>query len=141
MEAIADQQTKHWGSTDVLTRAGSRGGAEPHGAFDGGARVSRPTRRLFLGTGSVPTLIVVPLWKSVPMEALRVQRAGHGGHAGVRNRADSPVGGASKSLTFDGGALPAAARFFASRRLVLRPGNAAGLNCRTPLKECSYGSS
>ena len=74
MEAIADQQAKHWGSTDVLMRAASRGVAEPHGAFDGGAR-------------------------------------------------------------------PAATWLFASRRLVLRPGNAAGLNCRTPLKEFSYGSS
>ncbi|MDR7158066.1 DUF222 domain-containing protein [Arthrobacter sp. BE255] len=38
------------------------------------------------------------------MEALRVQRAGHGGHAGVRNRADSPVGGASSGRGFGGGA-------------------------------------
>ena len=58
----------------------------------------------FFGPESVRTLIVVPLWKSVPMEALRVQRAGHGGHAGLRTRADSPVGGASSSREFGGGA-------------------------------------
>ena len=38
------------------------------------------------------------------MEALRVQRAGHGGHAGVLTRTDPPVGGASSGRGFGGGA-------------------------------------
>ncbi|MEW9871318.1 DUF222 domain-containing protein [Arthrobacter sp. HS15c] len=38
------------------------------------------------------------------MEALRVQRAGHGGKAGLRTRADLPVGGASSGRDFGGGA-------------------------------------
>ena len=37
------------------------------------------------------------------MEALRVQRAGHGGHAGLRTRADSPAGGTSSGRDFGGG--------------------------------------
>ncbi|HJV98472.1 MAG TPA: hypothetical protein VJ617_05200, partial [Arthrobacter sp.] len=38
------------------------------------------------------------------MEALRVQRPGHGGNAGRLTRADSPVGGASTTVAFVGGA-------------------------------------
>ena len=115
--------------------------AEPHGAFDGGARVSSPARRWFLGPEAGRGLIVVPLWKSVPMEALRVQRAGYGGHACLLTRTEPPVGGASRTRTFDDGAGPVAPLFFAARRLVLRAGIGVGLNCRTPLEECSYGSS
>ena len=85
------------------------------------------------GKESVPGLIVVPHWKSVPMEALRVQRAGYGGHVGLRTRSDSPVGGASTFLTFDGGAQPAAPVPFAAFRPVPKLGIGAGLNCRTPL--------
>ena len=37
------------------------------------------------------------------MEALRIQRTGHGGHAGLRTRADSPAGVTSSGRDFGGG--------------------------------------
>jgi hypothetical protein len=79
--------------------------------------------------------IVVPLWQSVPMEALRAPRAGYGGHAGLLTRADSPAGGVASFRAFGGGIwaggparhraffLATAPPFYPAGKLVVGPGN------------------
>jgi len=74
------------------------------------------------------------------MEALGVQPAGRGNSTAVVARAGSlgaAAAQASVQMAFDGGTWvneQPISRFFGR-------GRQKNLNCRTPLRECSYGSS